>query len=111
MGNGAEYEVKTMAKKKNKKNSNDPNESVNKRLDALIRIIIETLYTEKPKKFTDKSAVQMLNSAGLGPTEISNILGKKLSTITKYLYSKDSSRKKPKESSKTKIKTVQDPEE
>ena len=81
----------------------DPYESVNRRLDALIRITIETLYESK-KQFDIKTAVNTLRSAGLTPTEIATILGKSGPTaISTYLYSKpNTKKKKKKESSITK---------
>ncbi len=70
----------------------DPYESVNKRLDSLIRVLLETLYTKK-KKFNEATAVRILNSAGLTPTEIAKILGKKNATsVASYLYSKGKSK-------------------
>jgi len=79
---------------KKKKKIKDPYESVNKRLDALIRVTIETL---DDKKFKEGDVVRILNSAGLTPTEIANILGKKGPTaVAPYLYSRGRSNKKGK---------------
>lgn len=75
---------------KNKKESikQDSIESINRRLDALIRIILETLYPSN-KKFNEATAARMLKSVGLTPTEIAKILGKKSATdIAPYLYPK-----------------------
>lgn len=82
-------------KKKSKKNKiPDPYESINRRLDALIRVILETLY-EKKKKFNDPTVVKTLHSAGLKPTEIAKILGKRggAQAVSQYIYAKGSKRK------------------
>lgn len=83
-----------MKKKSNRANT-DQFESVNRRLDALIRILLETLYDEK-KKFNDAIAVKTLHSVGLTPTEIAKILGKKggAQAVSQYIYSKDKKSKK-----------------
>lgn len=86
--------------KKRKKNENkDPYSSINRRLDALTRILLETLY-EKKKKFNEGVAVRTLHSAGLTPTEIAKILGKKggATDVSVYLYQKSSKKKKSKKS-------------
>jgi len=72
-----------------KKNKEDPYDPINRRLDALIRILLETLYDKKDKKFNEGTAARALNSAGLTPTEIARIMGKKDATsVAPYLYSK-----------------------
>lgn len=76
--------------KKDKQNIPDDGvdlSSVNKRLDALIRIALETHF-DKNNKFNLTAAVKALNSCGLGPTEIANILGKKLTDVAPLLYTK-----------------------
>lgn len=84
-----------MAKKQNN-NEDDRDPSV-KRLDALIRVILETLYSDKKEKFTETTAIELLNSSGLTPTEIARILGKKGRTaIAPYLYSKDKPKRRKK---------------
>jgi hypothetical protein len=85
-----------MAKKKSKK-STDTNESITKRLDGLIRILLETLYEDK-KKFNEAVAVRTLHSSGLSPTEIAKILGKKggAQAVSQYIYSKNKPTKKSK---------------
>ena len=60
---------------------------VAKRLDALIRILIETHNSEK--KLTDAELARILRSVGLSPTESTRIMGKKSATeISQYLYKK-----------------------
>ena len=85
-------------KKKIKKNENtDPYSSINRRLDALIRVILETLY-EKNKKLNESERIRLLNSAGLTPTEIATILGKggDPTTVSYALYTKLKPKKKAK---------------
>ena len=63
---------------------------VTKRLDAVIRLLIE-INRSKPKKaeFTEADAARLLKSVDLTPSEIAKILGKKSRTdISRYLYSK-----------------------
>ena len=86
-----------MKKAKNSE-SKDPYESINRRLDALIRVILETLY-DKKKKFNDATAVRTLHSAVLTPTEIAKILGKKggAQAVSQYIYQKSSKNKKSKQ--------------
>ncbi len=61
-----------------------------KRLDALLRLIIETSKPKAKETFTDGAAARVLRSAGLTPTEVARILGKKkASDVSKYLYSKE----------------------
>jgi len=70
------------------KKNNDQRDDLIKRLDALIRVLLENLYTDKNKKFGRKEAIEILNSVGLAPIEIAKILGKKSGTdITPYIYS------------------------
>lgn len=70
------------------KGSRDP--SI-KRLDAIIRLLIE-LNKIRPKdaeEFNEASAARLLKSVDLTPTEIAKILGKKSRTdVTSYLYTK-----------------------
>jgi hypothetical protein len=55
-----------------------------KRLDAILNVLLETASTPgKPITATRKIAI--LYSAGLRPIEISRILGKSLSYVTKEL--------------------------
>ncbi len=66
--------------------SEDP---VAKRLDALLRLIIETSKPKARENFTVGDAARLLYSAGLAPTEVAKILGKKkASDVSKYLYAK-----------------------
>jgi hypothetical protein len=58
-----------------------------KRLDGIIRLILESQYPKK--KFSEAFGARVLHSAGLTPTEIARILGKKSATdIAPYLYMK-----------------------
>lgn len=83
-----------------KKNPNTENEknnftSINRRLDGLIRIMLETHYYDEGRNRNVGTAVRMLKSAGVAPTEIAKILGKKDATsIAMYLYSKKKSKKR-----------------
>jgi hypothetical protein len=83
---------------KNKKNHNDEQkkpdfDSITKRLDALIRITLETHF-DKEKKFNLTAAVRSLKSCGLGPKEIADIFGKKMTDISPLLYPKSQKKKK-----------------
>jgi hypothetical protein len=67
----------------------DGNEYLVRRLDAIIRLLLETMYAMKITEFNQTIAVQTLNSVGLTPTEIAAILGKKSPTdVAPYLYKK-----------------------
>lgn len=68
-------------------------ESVNRRLDALIRILLE-IHFDKKNKFNLTAAVKALNSCGLGPTAIGNIFGKKKTDINPLLYKKNKKKSK-----------------
>mgnify|MGYP001107468287 CR=1 FL=1 len=62
---------------------------ITKRLDALIRLFIETSKPHGKEKFNEAIAARILKSVGLTPTEIAKILGKKSATdVAPYLYSK-----------------------
>jgi len=63
--------------KKPERKDKDPYESVNRRLDALIRITAETLFISNDRKIGEADVIRMLNSAGLTPTEIAKIMGRK----------------------------------
>ncbi len=66
----------------------DGSNQIIKRLDALIRIQIESRKKEGTLKEVD--AVRMLSSVGFTPTEIARVLGKKSRTdISRHLYSKE----------------------
>lgn len=74
--------------KKNKKQELDV-DPVTKRLDALLRLLIETNKPEGKGKFNEATAARLLKSAGLTPKEIAKILGKSRATdLSKYFYSK-----------------------
>lgn len=79
-------------------------EPVNKRLDGLIRIMLE-IHFDKKNRFNLTTAVKALNSCGLGPTEIANILGKKLTDVAPLLYTKRIKKKgkKSDEAEKTEV--------
>ena len=88
---------------KQAKDSEDERDPIVKRLDSLIRIVIETLYTEKKKKFNEGTAIQILDSCDLTPTEIAKIMGKSGATaISPYLYSKDKPKRRKKKSASDK---------
>lgn len=78
-----------MKKKLNQNNSeNKINlESVNRRLDALIRVLLE-IHFDKKNKFKLTAAVKAMKSSGLDRKDIAGILGKKPSDIDPLLYSK-----------------------
>lgn len=81
-----------MAKTK-KEDSRDP---IVVRLDALIRLYIESNREEKVI-LKDSNSARILKSAGLTPTEIALILGKKSATdVAPYLYQKKTEKKKKK---------------
>jgi hypothetical protein len=79
--------VNTLAKKPILQQKDD---SVTRRLDALIRLFIEMNKEKKAgEKFNDTIAARILKSAGLTPTEIAKILGKKSAQdVSSYLYPK-----------------------
>jgi len=56
--------------KKPERKDKDPYESVNRRLDALIRITAETLFISNDRKLGEADVIRMLNSSGLTPKEI-----------------------------------------
>ena len=65
------------------------NQHLTRRLDAIIRLLLEIMYSMKDAKFNQGTAARSLNSVGLTPTEIATILGKKSpASIAKYLYGK-----------------------
>jgi hypothetical protein len=67
----------------------DKRDPTTKRLDCIIRLFIEVLKNSDKKSFNDGSVSRVLFSAGLTPSEIALILGKKSYTdIAPYLYSK-----------------------
>ena len=89
---------KKMSKKSKNSDPTQPDfESITKRLDALIRVSLETHF-DKNSKFNLTAAVKALNSCGLGPSEIASILGKKITDVAPLLYGKKKS--KPKQSDK-----------
>jgi hypothetical protein len=75
--------------KKNHKKQKDK-DPILQRLDAIIRLLIELNMSKEKKEFTEGEAARILNSAGMKPTEIAFILGKKSRTeIAPYLYTKN----------------------
>lgn len=78
--------------KRNQSNDAQQNiKSITKRLDALIRISLES-HLDKNNKFNLTAAVKALNSCGLGPSEIASILGKKSTDVAPLLYGKKKSK-------------------
>jgi len=76
-----------MPKRQQQKTSE--NESLARRLDAIIRLILEFMYANKPLKFNQTTAARILKSVGLSPTEIARIFGKKSARdVAWFLYSK-----------------------
>ena len=79
--------------KRTLRKNNDKDDAVSKRLDALIRLVAETLHDKNNIKIPKADVVRMLNSAGLTPTEIAKIYGKKQgSSVSNALYKKKSKR-------------------
>lgn len=63
------------------------NEDIVRRLDALIRLYIESIKIANG--LTDAAGARVLKSVGLTPSEIAKIFGKKSATdIAPYLYPK-----------------------
>lgn len=74
--------VANMVKNEEQRNPTD------RRLDALIRLLVE-VNKDRGKKLSEPEAALILTSAGLTPTEVAKILGKKSATqISSYLYGK-----------------------
>jgi DNA replicative helicase MCM subunit Mcm2 (Cdc46/Mcm family) len=74
------------------KNEKDTADQITRRLDALIRLLIETAKPRSKDSFSEAQAARVLKSAGLTPTEIARILGKKSATdVAPYLYPKKKS--------------------
>jgi hypothetical protein len=83
------------------------NQAIIKRLDAIIRLYIETSKPEKKMKFSESEAIRLLGSIGLSPTEIAKILGKKAATDISYaLYPK---KEKATEENKQREETTDEP--
>lgn len=62
---------------------------ITKRLDALIRLLVEMNKPKGKEEFNEAVAARLLKSVDLTPTEIAKILGKKSRTdIAHYLYDK-----------------------
>ncbi len=60
------------------------------RLDAIIRLLIESKNPKNKNGITEPEAARILYSAGLEPTEIAKILGlKSKSSVGSYLYGKE----------------------
>jgi len=74
---------------KKQRNESDQRDPTQKRLDAVIRLLIELNKPNPNKAFTETDAARMLKSTGLTPTDIALILGKKSATdVAPYLYPK-----------------------
>ena len=70
-----------------KKQSQEERDPVSIRLDAIIRLLIES--NKDKEDFSIGETIRTLNSVGLTPTEIARIFGKKSYTdIAPHLYSK-----------------------
>lgn len=77
--------------RKNKKIVPEENKNLEivKRLNAIIRLLIELNKNLGKNEFTIETLVKTLYSLNFSPTEIANILGyKDRRSISKYLYSK-----------------------
>jgi hypothetical protein len=75
--------------KKENRNSLTESDLNSRRLDAIIRLLIELNKPNPKKKLTLYSTAQILKSCGLKPIEIAHILGKKSATeVAPYLYPK-----------------------
>jgi len=73
---------------KERKSSPDE-DAVKIRLDALIRLVLESMYANKSMPFDQATAARALKSVGLSPTDIAHIMGKKSAQdVSPYLYSK-----------------------
>jgi hypothetical protein len=73
--------------KKRKSSSNQ--DAVKIRLDALIGLVLETMYANDSLNFDQPKAARLLKSIGLSPTEIAHVMGKKTAQdISPYLYVK-----------------------
>jgi antitoxin component of RelBE/YafQ-DinJ toxin-antitoxin module len=75
---------------KERKSSSSSNERTLKtRLDALIRLVLETMYANRALNFDQAKAANVLKSVGLTPTEIAHVMGKKTAQdVSSYLYGK-----------------------
>jgi len=64
-------------------------DSIRIRLDALILILLETHFKDDKDKLNLGLSAKLLHTAGLTPSEIAAILGKKSRTeVAQYLYPK-----------------------
>jgi len=62
------------------------------RLDAIIRLLVET--NSENEKINKTNIIPVLNSVGLDPIDIATIFGKKkASDVSTYLYTKKKSKK------------------
>ena len=74
---------------KAKSRSTNENQQLTRRLDAIIRLLLEIMHATKAAEFNQATAARTLNSVGLSPTEIARILGKKSRLdVSQYLYGK-----------------------
>jgi hypothetical protein len=78
--------------------ANQQSDPIVKRLDALIRLLIEiNKKTDSKKELTETDAARILKSLDLTPTEIAKILGKRSATdVAQYLYPKKKTAKSTK---------------
>lgn len=68
-------------------------DGIQKRLDAIIRLLLE-ISTHKGTPLELGDAIRALCSAGLTPSEIGKILGKKTTDIAWALYGSKSTRRR-----------------
>ena len=75
--------------KQNSEFKDDSIKSLKVRLDALILIMLSTHFKDEKGKINLSDSAKLLRTAGLTPTEIALLLGKKNRTdIAQYLYAK-----------------------
>ncbi len=68
-----------------KKNKEQEKDSIEKRLDALIKFEILKMKRDLGKKFNLQEPARLLQTSGFSPSEIADILNKKGATAIAYL--------------------------
>ena len=69
--------------------SNSEDQRLVRRLDAIIGLLLEFMQATKVPGFSVGKAARVLNSAGITPTEVAKVLGKKSAQgVAPYLYGK-----------------------
>lgn len=59
------------------------------RLDAIVLLLLQSVYADKDRKIKISEAAPLLHLAGYSPTEIAKLFGKKKATeVATYLYPK-----------------------